>query len=234
MALRVYIHNADFRKKCTSRHTEAGGRNMLNLSHRFRNGMTERPELDRKLDSRTFRDHYYLKEELILFCRQNGLRTSGGKDVLTNRVAHYLDTGEELTEKAIPRPKKQTGIITEATVIVMNVSFSEELRTFFERTVGSNFSFNVAFQKWLRSNAGKSYGDAVDAYRSISKEKKRTVIEKQFKYNTYIRDFFDDNQGMKLADAIICWNYKKSQRGNNRYEKDDLKALTQNNRNDRP
>ena len=41
----------------------------------------------------------------------------------------------------------------------------------------------------------------------------------------YIRDFFADNPGKKLHDAIVCWNYKKSLPGCHRYEKSDLIAL---------
>ncbi len=33
--------------------------------------MTERPVLDRNLNSKIFRDFYYLKEELVDFCRKN-------------------------------------------------------------------------------------------------------------------------------------------------------------------
>lgn len=83
------------------------------------------------------------------------------------------------------------------------------------------------FQKWLKSNAGKTYGDAINAYYQILEEKKKgkTTIDKQFEYNTYIRDFFEDNQGRDLEEAIICWKYKKSLQGHNRYEKSDLVAL---------
>ena len=45
------------------------------------------------------------------------------------------------------------------------------------------------------------------------------------KYNTYIRDFFADNPGKKLHDAIVCWNYRKSLPGCCRYEKSDVIAL---------
>ena len=30
--------------------------------------MSERPDLDKSLDSKTFRSYYYLKEELTAFC----------------------------------------------------------------------------------------------------------------------------------------------------------------------
>ena len=62
-----------------------------------------------------------------------------------------------------------------------------------------------------------------DSYQ-IQEEKKikKTTIDKQFEYNTYIRDFFNDNQGKTLQEAILCWKYKKSKTGHHKYEKDDL------------
>ena len=56
--------------------------------------MSERPVLDRNLDSKTFRDFYYLKEELVNFCRENGIPVSGGKIEITDRIAYFLDTGK--------------------------------------------------------------------------------------------------------------------------------------------
>ncbi len=69
--------------------------------------------------------------------------------------------------------------------------------------------------------------DAVAAYLVIMEEKKRgkSEIGSQFEYNTYIRDFFADNPGLALNEAIKCWKYKKSLPGSNRYERGDLEAL---------
>ena len=129
--------------------------------------MNDRPALDRDLDSKTFRDYYYLKEELVSFCRENGLH------------------------------------------------------------IGNGFSFHVDFQKWLKNNTGKTYKEAIAAYYQIleDKKKRKTKIDKQFEYNTYIRDFFADNQGKSLAEAITCWKYKKQLQGHNRYERTDLRAI---------
>ena len=63
--------------------------------------MTERPFLDKNLDSTTFRDFYYLKEELVDFCRKNGLPVSGGKLEITERIARFLDTGEALSASTV-------------------------------------------------------------------------------------------------------------------------------------
>ena len=40
------------------------------------------------------------------------------------------------------------------------------------------------------------------------KKNGKTKIDKQFEYNTYIRDFFADNRGKSLDEAIKCWKYK--------------------------
>lgn len=100
----------------------------------------------------------------------------------------------------------------------------------FKEHIGNGFSFNVAFQKWLKSNTGKTYADAITAYYRILEEKKngKTKIDKQFEYNTYIRDFFADNRGKSLEDAIKCRKYKKQLQGHNRYEKSDLSVLDNN------
>ncbi len=191
--------------------------------------MNERPNLNKELDSKTFLSFYYLKEELINFCRENNLPVSGGKIELTERIAYYLDTGKTLKISVKRKTALNIGLITEETIIENDIVCSEKHRAFFKEKIGKSFSFNVLFQKWLKSNAGKTYKDAIEAYYRISEEKKKgkTTIDKQFEYNTYIRDFFEDNQGKSLEDAIVCWKYKKSLQGHNRYEKSDLIALDQ-------
>lgn len=189
--------------------------------------MDKRPELDKSLDSGTFRSYYYLKEELVAFCREHGLPSSGGKLEITDRIAHFLDTGEICSASVSKKQKQNIGVISEGSIIEPDFVCSEKHRAFFKEKIGSSFSFNVAFQKWLKSNTGKTYGEAIEAYYRILEEKKKnkTTIDKQFEYNTYIRDFFADNDGKTLEEAIRCWKYKKARQGHNRYEKTDLIAL---------
>jgi len=189
--------------------------------------MEERPVLDKDLDSKVFRNYYYLKEELADFCRKNGLQTSGGKIELIDRIAHYLDTGEKIYQEHIKGKASNIFNITLDTKIEDNFVCSEKHRSFFKEQIGKSFSFNVAFQKWLKSNTGKTYEDSIQAYYQILeyKKKNKTDIDKQFEYNTYIRDFFNDNKDKTLKQAIKCWKYKKSLQGHNRYEKYDLSIL---------
>lgn len=189
--------------------------------------MAERPVLDKNLDSKAFCDFYYLKEELIVFCRENNLPVSGSKIELTNRIAYFLDTGEILPAAVTKKKTTVISDITEDMEIETNIVCSEKHRAFFREQIGNSFSFNVSFQKWLKNNAGKTYKEAVAAYYQIFTEKKKgsSEIGKQFEYNTYIRDFFADNQGKSLEEAIKCWKYKKRLQGHNRYERSDLVAI---------
>ncbi|RGD74961.1 DUF6434 domain-containing protein [Anaerofustis stercorihominis] len=190
--------------------------------------MSERPDLNKNLDSKTFKSYYYLKEELVNFLRKEGLQTSGSKLELTDRISHYLDTGEKKESKTAMKKSHFNKKITLSSIIEENFVCSEHHRKFFKEQIGSSFSFNVLFQKWLKSNSGKTYHEAVEAYYKILEDKKKgkTKIDKQFEYNTYIRDFFNDNKGKTLEDAIKCWKYKKSLKGHNKYEESDLDILT--------
>ena len=189
--------------------------------------MSERPDLNKALDVENFLQFYWLKEELVDFCRKNGLQTTGGKAELTERIALFLSTGERAKKIHKTKRNKFPDIITLDTKIEENFVCSEKHRKFYKEHISSGFTFNVAFQKWLKNNGGKTYRDSIDAYYTIleNKKKTKTVIDSQFEYNTYIRDFFADNKGKSLEQAIRCWKYKKSLKGHNKYEKEDLKIL---------
>lgn len=189
----------------------------------------ERPDLDLKLSAGIFRQYYYLKEEIVDFCRKNNLQATGSKSELSERIAVFLESGKRIRAERKTQKTQSAGEIKPNNIIEENFVCSEKHRAFFKEQVGKSFSFNVAFQKWLKSNAGKTYADAITAYHQILQEKKsakgKGEIEKQFEYNTYIRDFFAANKDKTLEQAIKCWKFKKSQKGHNKYEDSDLAVL---------
>ncbi len=89
--------------------------------------MSERPALDRNLDSKTFCDFYFLKEELVNFCRENGLPVSGGKIELADRIAYFLDTGKVLPASAARKKAAAISTINEDTKIEADFVCSEKL-----------------------------------------------------------------------------------------------------------
>lgn len=54
-------------------------------------------------------------------------------------------------------------------VIPERVVCSQELRAFFRGHLGKGFRFKVEFQQWLHRNAGKTYREAVDYYKTLER-----------------------------------------------------------------
>jgi hypothetical protein len=193
--------------------------------------MSERPILSKELKYDIFLQYYYLKEELIAFCKENGLSTTGGKQHITKRIEHFLKTGEKLVEPVVKRKNVDINFneLSLDSIIEENFVCSENHRAFFKAIIGHTFSFNVTFQKYLKNSAGKTYSDAVNEWYKIQEDKKKnkdkSEIDSQFEYNTYIRDFFKDNSDKTLKEAIECWKFKKGLVGHNKYERQDLSIL---------
>lgn len=189
-----------------------------------------KPNLDTKLSSENFKNYYFRKEELVDFCRREGLKVSGNKQDLEKRIIHYLETGEKIENPIKQNKKNSHNDIALDTVIGENFICSQAVRSFFEENIGSHFKFKVKFQKWLKNNPKKTFAEAILAYNEIenNSKKTKTKIDKQFKYNTYIRDFFNDNDDKTFNDAVKCWNYKKNLKESCKYEKKDLLILNNN------
>ncbi|MBO0588402.1 DUF6434 domain-containing protein [Sporosarcina sp. E16_8] len=185
-----------------------------------------RPNLTKDISVQSFKDFYWLKEELQEFCRENGISASGSKIEISDSIEAYLQTGE------IKRPIRKSSIIKNIkpqvdlslnTVITENHSCSQDVRAFFE-TVIPKFHFSTYIQNYFKSNVGKTYRDVVGAWNEEEERKKDPTFKKkiapQFEYNQFTRDFFADpkNQGKSRAEAIEAWNKTKKLPGSNKYE----------------
>ena len=71
------------------------------------------------------------------------------------------------TKKNPMLERKKYGPASLDDTIPQGIVCSQELRAFFQQYLGSIFRFKVGFQKWLNENAGKTYRDAVEAYKRL-------------------------------------------------------------------
>ncbi len=51
--------------------------------------MEKRLHLNKKISIKDFKDFYWLKKELIEFCKNEGLKTTGEKIETAQRIEHY-------------------------------------------------------------------------------------------------------------------------------------------------
>jgi len=184
-----------------------------------------RPNLTKGMSIESFKDFYWLKEELQAFCRKNGISPSGSKIEISDRIEIFLRTGE--IKKPIRKPKMNKKMIPQGelnldTIITENHRCSQNVRVFF-KTVIPNFHFSTYIQNYFKTNIGKTYRDAVDAWYEEEERKKdpsyKKSIAPQFEYNQFIRDFFADvnNQGKSREEAIEAWHTIKKLPGSNKY-----------------
>ena len=197
--------------------------------------MDQRPKLNNDISIPDFRAFYWLKKELVQFCRENNLKTSGGKIEIAKRIEHFLATGESkfikvnIQSKASSKFDWHTAKLSLQTTITDNYKNTQNVRKFFETQLGKPFKFNVRFMNWMKSNSGKTLKDAIQEWERINTAAKNTNkpknIAPQFEYNRYLRDFLADNPNLNRAVGIQLWNIKKKMRGDNVYQKEDLKWI---------
>ena len=130
----------------------------------------QRPALDLEIDVRDFLAFYWLKSELVEFCRVNDLPTSGSKTELTERIAYFLRTGELLLPEKRPKLKTDGQVPTLETIITADYRSNQINRAFFEEVIGKHFHFSTAFQQFFKDNVGKTFGDAVEYWYRLEEQ----------------------------------------------------------------
>ena len=183
-----------------------------------------RPELRKDLDVQDFLSYYWLKEELQVFCRENGMSAAGSKKEITDRIAAFLQTGE-INKPAKKKKSPSKDVLSELnldTVITENHRCSQTVRAFFKSVI-PKFHFSTYIQNYFKENAGKTYRDVVHAWYEEEERKKNPSYKKQigsqFEYNQFTRDYFADpkNKGSNREEAIKAWNVLKKLPGSNKY-----------------
>jgi hypothetical protein len=178
--------------------------------------MVSRPELTAHISLTDFREFYWLKEELVDFCRLQGLPATGSKAEISAGIEHFLETGNI---SAVAKSRRTTACMPDSlsrdTVIGTDWHCSEPLRAFFVREIGPQFHFNGTMRDIIQNGAGKTLQDAIDVwYDSSSTTSIKKEIAPQFEYNQHMRDFFAENPEKTRQEAIEAWNAKKARRRN--------------------
>ena len=200
--------------------------------------MTEaRPEIATIETAQELRRWYWLKEELLAEAKRRGLKSTGGKFTLLDRIAHHIDTGQTVWpgDKSTPAKSKfdwHSETLTPETIITDSYRNSQNVRRFFKSQVGDGFKFNIAFMTWMKTNAGKTLADAVAEYRrqqdTAAQPGFQTEIAHHNQFNQYTRDFLDVFPGAKLSLVRKAWAAKRalpSETGRHVFDLSDVDLL---------
>ena len=185
-----------------------------------------RPNLTATLSKETFQQFYWEKKELTAFCQEKGIPSSGLKLELTERITHYLTTGEILkTENKMRIGTWDSHAPITATTPVINYKNDAKTRDFFISQLGENFRFNTYLRAFAKSPPQDkiTYGDLVIGWKKTEAEKKepghQTKIGKQFEFNQFTRDYskYEDKQSLPHSPRE-AWKFVRSQPGPSTFE----------------
>ena len=122
--------------------------------------MADRPSFTDLASSDDFLSWYWLKAEMVQYCKEAGLPHSGSKFELRDRIAYALDHDGAVLQQKKPKPTSTFdwagAELTSNTIITDNVSFGPNFRNFMSDQVGTKFSCHADFMDWVKSNTGKT------------------------------------------------------------------------------
>jgi hypothetical protein len=173
-----------------------------------------RPTLTASLHADEFAAWYWLKEELVTFCRLHGISSVGLKREIEARIHDFL-SGDPSARKQ-PR-RRPLGMMpkefTLESVIGEGWRCGPALGAFFKGLLGNGFHFNAEMRDFIHTEVGKTLQDAAICYQhSVRKGRTKSPIPEQLEYNRHFREYFQKNPGATRQDAIAAWWVKRSGR----------------------
>jgi len=193
---------------------------------------SQRPDIASIKRGDELRQWYWLKSELVAHGKVLGLRTTGGKFEILDRIAHFLDTGKPPTERKPKVTSKfdwHSAELTSQTVLTDSYKNTQNVRRYFREHVDPAFKFNIEFMAWIKANIGKTLADAGVEYTAMRARESdpnfQSKIASHNQFNQYTRDFLEDNPTLGLKDVRRVWAKKRalpSKDGRHVYDPTDL------------
>ncbi len=190
-----------------------------------------RPTISTIATGAELRRWYWLKTELAAEAKRVGVKCTGAKFTLLERLCHFLDTGEpkwpgDVRTKSTSTFDWHSSKLTNNTVITDSYKNTQNVRRFFKANLDPKFKFNIAFMEWIKANVGKTLGEAGAYWQKQQGSAVQTKIKPHNQFNQYTRDFLDDNPTLGMTEVRQIWALKKARptkTGRHVYERSDLK-----------
>ncbi|MDX1959044.1 MAG: DUF6434 domain-containing protein [Leptospiraceae bacterium] len=193
----------------------------------------KRPAINKIKNGDELKGWYWLKQELVDFCKVSKISYVGSKFEILERISTFLEKSVVEINKA--SSYKQTSKFDWSksklnldTIITDSYANGQNVRIFFKKHCGDKFHFSIPFMSFMKNNCGKTLQDAVNEWHRLNEQKKDKNFKSQIpegnQFNKYIRDFFEDNPNMTIEQARHFWKLKRSlPLRRHVYERSDLK-----------
>lgn len=118
----------------------------------------KRPIISNITNGESLKSWYWLKEELVAFCKANKLDYSGVKFEILEKVANFLDGNDTLQKDSLKASSKfdwHSAFLNTNTIITDSYKNSQNVRKFFMLHCSESFHFSIPFMHFMRTNIGK-------------------------------------------------------------------------------
>ncbi len=171
------------------------------------------PKINEDMCPDSFLSFYWTVHELNTFSQLVNLSTIGDKQTKTERIAHYLKTGERKspTVKRPSGPKDSDRGPLHLTTVVQHYKNDEATRNFFKQHLGANFKFTVIFHNHRRhllaSGEKVTYGQLVEAIEYIQKCNKAPTqgLSDACEFNRFLSKYAQNEPLYTINDARKAW-----------------------------
>lgn len=171
--------------------------------------MTEpqRPTLSPEMGGAELLRWYWLKDELTGFARSLGLRSSGGKELLTQRIVAALD-GQPFAEPAGRRAggtAQLSGTLTASTPIPRGQRCSQPVRAWFAEQLGASFRFDGEMRAFFANTDGTQTLQDALAHHHATRGQGPQSIDAQFEYNRFTRNWHASHPDSSREGLLRAW-----------------------------
>lgn len=172
----------------------------------------DRPPLDVRLSPADLLRWYWTLEELRHLARLLGVRSTGSKTVLTQRL-HAALAGQPFHEPTARRAPAAplSSRLDHRTTIPVGQRCTQQLRAWFTEQVGPGFRFDGAMRAFISGGDGtRTLGGALLHWHQ-SRGSTTEVIDEQFEHNRFTRRWRADHPGGSREELLDDWRtYRNS------------------------
>lgn len=169
----------------------------------------QRPPISTAVTGTDLHRWYWLKNELIELARLLGLRTTGSKKTLTDRISAHL-AGRIFHESPINQRRKPARYqlhppLFERTLVPCGQRCTQILRTWFRERVGATFTFDAEMRHFvLHTDGSQTLGDVLEHWHQ-TRDSGVTRIGAQFEYNLFTPAWSSEHPHGTRGKLLSAW-----------------------------
>ncbi|USS91336.1 SAP domain-containing protein [Fructilactobacillus carniphilus] len=183
---------------------------------------------------------YFYKTELMQFCRERNLPTTGTKADLFNSLVEFFNGNPvpSTIKQSYSQPKSTSPnlLSLNTPLIDPTFKFNKATRTFLATALNQKEFHFTKKMAALRRKARKEHDSRLTiqdllTVNELSTEKLQSTSEEQtYQWNHFVKDFCQDPETNifpnKLATAAILWKHVKQQPGTKKFSADLLQRFS--------